>query len=194
MDIVCGICLFNHYIINGSLLGSVDPSILKTAPTLHELEYLARAPRAIADVAAMLISRTRERDRCSATKITVGLDIPSFQSHHSVVEVFDRGSCTSKTALAWIDAVDLRHNQLEEVFTSAIQYELQQRGTASTDYEIHISPKSSLVASSVREALQRGDSPCLEYVLRRLDSDLLWHDFYRYIPVRDKPRDWKDLA
>ncbi|KAL8750422.1 MAG: hypothetical protein Q9199_007080 [Rusavskia elegans] len=121
IDIVSGICLFNHYIIKVSLLGSADPSILRTAPTLHELEYLARSPSAIADVAALLISRTRERNRCTATKITIGLDIPSFQNYHFVLEVFDRSSCTSKTALVWIDVVDLRRDQTAEFFTTAIQ-------------------------------------------------------------------------
>lgn len=69
----------------------------------------------------MFISRSRERDRFSVTKITIGLDTPSFQNYHSVLEVFDRGSCTLKKALAWIDAVDLRRDQLAELFTAGIQ-------------------------------------------------------------------------
>ncbi|KAL8654639.1 MAG: hypothetical protein Q9226_003356 [Calogaya cf. arnoldii] len=195
IDLVSGICLFNGAIMKASISGTggVDSSILDTGPTLQESEHMARSSSAIADLAAMLISRSRERR--SEVRISIGLDIPSFHYYHSVIELFERGRCTASTALEWMNAVDLRHDQIAKVYVGLVQYELERRGISS-DYEIHVSPKSNFAARLVRKCLQHGQCISFEAALRGLDdeSDGLWRKFYQHVATRERPGNWEELG
>ncbi|KAI4132184.1 MAG: hypothetical protein LQ338_000850 [Usnochroma carphineum] len=106
------------------------------------------------------------------------------------------GLCASKTALDWMDAVDLRHDQIAEVYTGYVRNELEKRGVLGEGFTIHASSRSNLVARSAREALRHAKGPCLENFLQGLDeeNDGLWRNFYRHVPARERPQNWEDLG
>lgn len=197
IDIVSRVCLFNDDILNSSLLscqeGGVDPAMLNTGPTLQEMEYIARSSSTMADVAAMFSTRLQESR--SNVVVALRLDIPSFQYYHLVIERFRMRLCSAKTALEWMDAVDLRRDQIAKVYTGMVQHELERRGILR-DYEIYTTSKSNFLARSTREALRLGRCPCLKDVLEGLDGeeDGLWRNFYRHVPTEETPQTWKDLG
>ncbi|KAL9629887.1 MAG: hypothetical protein Q9204_005022 [Flavoplaca sp. TL-2023a] len=63
IHIISGVCLFNDNIWKGSLADGVCPFVLKAAPTVQELERIARSSTAIADVAAVIVFRLRSGHR-----------------------------------------------------------------------------------------------------------------------------------
>ena len=197
INIVSGICLFNGDIVRASISesqdGGVDPSILNTVPTMYEMEFIARSSSAIADVAATLISRIRERE--SGVCVNISLDIPCFHYYHSVLKKLERRLCDSRTSLQWMDAVDLRHDRIAEVYTGFIQSQLEQRGVIG-GWQIHVSSKSNYFTRSLRFALPNGECPRLEDVLQGLEDENegSWCNFYRHVPIRDRPRNWEDLG
>lgn len=190
IDIVSGICLFNGDVTKASVSesqdGGLDPSVLNTMPTIYEVEFIARSSRAIADVAAILVSRIRERRGTACVRIR--LDVPCFHYYHSIVKKLERGICDSNTSLEWMDAVDLRHDQIAEVYVGFVQSQLELRG-AVEGWEIHSSSKSNLISRSFRETLQQGECPRLEDVLQKLENenDELWRMFYRHVPAKERP-------
>ncbi|KAL8853028.1 MAG: hypothetical protein Q9221_002058 [Calogaya cf. arnoldii] len=194
VQIVSGVCLFNENVWKASLSGSVHPSVLKTAPTTSEVEYVARSSTAIADVASMLVLRLRERS--PEVKVRISLDVPSFHYYHNVVDMFERGVCTSDEALTWMDLVDSRHDQVAQVFTGLVRHELVRRGVSAVECEINTPPKYNPVSSLIRKALQHGVVPRLEETLLGLsdDKDGLFRSFYPLVPVRERPQDLKDLG
>lgn len=199
IEIVTGLCIFNDHLLKTSLSSAgsdkVNASHLSLAPaTIHELEYIARCSCAIADIAAMFISR-RGRERSTPT-ISIRLDIPSWHYHFSVVQAYDRGHCGAAEALQWINAVNRRHDQIIYVLTSAVQHELQRRGANPSTYTIHISEKTNPIAAAIRQGLQIGKPPSLEDFLQgpSLRGNHLWEDFYALIPEREQPQDLEGLA
>jgi len=199
IEIVSGVCIFNGDTLKTSIShsgsGRVDPEKLNNAkPTFHEMEYIARSSSAIADIAAMVISRIREHG--STLLVRISLDVPSFHYYHSVVRKFEEGLCTAEDALKWMDAVDLRHDQIFQVFTHSVQHELLRRGVTPAWYEIRTSLRTTSAAISIRQALQGGAIPSLEDVLQNLDDekDGLWRDFYQLITTKERPRDLGDLG
>jgi hypothetical protein len=199
IEIVTGVCIFNDHLLKTSLpnAGSskVNASDLSLAPaTIHELEYIARCSSAIADMAVMFISR-RGQERSTPT-ISIGLDIPSWHYHPSVVQAYERGHCSATEALRWMNAVNRRHDQISYVFTSAVRHELRRRGANSSDYEVHTSEKTNLVAAAIRQGLQIGKLPSLEDFVQglSLQNNHLWEDFYALIPEREQPQDLEGLA
>jgi hypothetical protein len=198
IEVMSGVCIFNGDILKRSVSMSgsavVDPVLLeKSKPTFHEMEYLARSSSAIADVVAMLVSRVRE----SRTKLCVGitLDVPSFHYYHSVVTKVEQGSCTPEVALRWMNAVDLRHDQISHVFTRSVQHELQRREVDPIRYTITTSSRTNLTATSIRQALEAKRVPDLTSLLNILDlTDDCWREFYNLISVKERPRDLEDLG
>lgn len=199
VEISSGICIFNGDIIQASISEAENGAahfrkIMYSKPTIYEMEYIARSSSAIADIASVLIARTRGHR--SRPLISIGLDVPSFQYYYSVVDKFDKGLCPARKALEWIDAVDLRHDQIAQVFTNSVEHELRRRGANPDDYRIHASSRSTTVALSIKQALQNGSIPSLGSILQRLDheKDGLWRAFYQFVPTKEKPRIMEDLG
>ncbi|ERF71372.1 hypothetical protein EPUS_09296 [Endocarpon pusillum Z07020] len=193
------VCIFNDHLVKTSLphAGSskVNASHLSLAPaTINELEYIARWSSTIADMAVMFISR-RGKERSGPT-ISIGLDIPSWHYHPSVVQAYERGHCNATEALRSMDAVNRRHDQISYVFTSAIQHELRKRGANSGDYDIHSSDKTNPVAAAIRQGLQIGKLPSLEDFVQglSLQNNHPWGDFCTLIPEREQPQDLDGLV
>ena len=136
----------------------MDPEKLSSAkPTSHEMEFIARSSPAIADIAAILISRRQEQHSELVVRIT--LDVPSFHYYHSVVRKDGEGLCSADDAVRWMDAVDLRHDQIAQVFMDSVQHELLRRGVTPDGYEIRTSLRTNSAALSIRQGLQvRSDS------------------------------------
>ncbi|KAL8895237.1 MAG: hypothetical protein Q9192_003761 [Flavoplaca navasiana] len=195
IHIISGVCLFNHNIWKGSHADGVCPFVLKAAPTIQELERIARSSTAIADVAAVVALRLRERS--SKVKIGIYLDIPSFHYYYGVLERFESGDCTSSNALAWMDAVDMRHDQFAQIYTGLVQSELSRRGVVSVqEYEVRVSSGSNYVSRSIRQSLDDGENPCFADALQGLENerDGVWHSFYQHIPTQGRPKIWKELG
>lgn len=204
VEIVSGMCLFSAEIVRGSVLEDGRLDVLKlqyTRPTLYEMEYIARSSSVIADVASIIISRVnameaRGQDGISVP-VTINLDVPSFHYYQSIDKKVEQGLCTASEALQWIEAVDRRYDQVTEVFAASVRHELGRRGIASPHgCKIHVSPRTNVVASSIRQALQDGRSPLLDDVLQKLDGqeDGVWRAFYRLVHLKERPQDFRALG
>lgn len=204
VDIVSGVCLFSAKLLASSVLedGRIDAQkLLYGKPTLYEIEYIARSSSAIADVASTIISRGKtfgeRRQPEFSMPVRICLDIPNFQYYESIYEKLEGGLCSLNEALQWIEAVDLRHDQVAAVYKTSVHHELQQRGVVlRSDCEVQITPTTNLVGSSIRQALQVGKKPSLDSILRTLSSqgDRTWRDFYDLIPMKDRPQDLRALG
>ncbi|KAJ5170829.1 uncharacterized protein N7500_003612 [Penicillium coprophilum] len=199
VSIVSGVCLFNARLLAMSATspktGGVDIALLRDSiPTYNELDYIARSSSAIADVAAMNISRAREQG--SERRINIKLDIPSWHYFHSVATKFALKQCSNIQALDWMDAVDQRHDQMGQVFVESIKYELEQRGIDSTGYVIDITSRTNPAALLIRTALEHGENPSLDAILAALDSerDGCWKQFYEMIPIKERPTNLDQLG
>ena len=193
VNFVTGVCLYSDKILKASLSdsdGRVNVEKLSFAPvTLNELESIVRCSSSLADIVMMLIYRIRNESYIRTINITV--DIPSWHYYWSVVAKFEQGNCTASEALQWMDAIDLRHDQISHVFRSAARHELQKRGARAEDVDIQISQKENAAAISIRQSLQKGEIPRLEDLLRNLGSPKcsLWIEFYTLIAEKDRPKD-----
>lgn len=201
IGVISGVCTFNGGLlldsISASQSGKIDVERLAQAkPTFHEADYIARSSSAIADVAAMVMSRIREHR--SGQRVNITLDVPSWHYYHSAVTKFAQRRCTATEALVWMDAVDQRHDQIGEAFMHSVQHELGKRGIVHghSGYEIRISSRTTSAALSIRKALCHGEVPSLEGVLQGLyaEADGLWRDFYSRIPERERPKDLEGLG
>ncbi|KAJ0419630.1 hypothetical protein BJY00DRAFT_313779 [Aspergillus carlsbadensis] len=200
IDIVSGLCTFNESISMTSLSapgsGKLDADQLTQAkPTLNEMESIARSSSAIADIAAMAISRIREQH--SGLRLRINLDIPSWHYYHSAMNKFAHGLCTATEALGWMDAVDRRHDQIGRVFMESVRYELGRRGIRDhSSYEIRISSKGNAAALLIRKFVSDGEVPSVDNVLQALhdEEDGLWSDFYLHIPLKERPKDFEALG
>ncbi|KAJ5365370.1 hypothetical protein N7517_008256 [Penicillium concentricum] len=200
VSIVSGVCLFNARLLAMSATspktGDVDIPLLRDSiPTYNELDYIARSSSAIADVAAMNISRAREQG--SEQRINIKLDIPSWHYFHSVATKFALKQCSNTQALDWMDAVDQRHDQMGQVFVETIKDELEQRGIHdSTSYVVGITSRTNPAALMIRRSLEHGEVPSLEAILAALDSekDGCWKRFYEMIPLKERPTNLDQLG
>ena len=204
VEMVSGVCLFSSRVLHGSFLqdGQADvQSLSYQAPTLFEMEYIARSSSAIADVASLVISRGeafqhRHFHACSIP-VRATLDGPSFHYYQAIDAKIERGMCTPAEAVQWMEAIELRHDQIAAVFEESVRYELRQRGVASPHTcPIHVTPRSCLVATSIRQALQDGRRPSLADILQRLNKqgDGVWQEFYKFLPKKEKPEDFWALG
>jgi hypothetical protein len=200
IDIISGICIFNGDILKTSTgsseAGKVDIEKLRQAqPTFHEMEYISRSSIAIADIVGMLISRFC----CQRVEVpvTIGLDIPSFHYYHVAITAFNNGIYTHEEALQWCEAVDIRHDQIAHVFSTAVRHQLQLRGVDPADYKIRISPKVAPMVSSIKADLKDCRKPVLESTLQELDMEeemSCWKKFYQLVTAKERPKDFGDLS
>ncbi|PYH68220.1 uncharacterized protein BO88DRAFT_342389 [Aspergillus vadensis CBS 113365] len=201
VSIVSGVCLFNARLLEMSTTspktGGVDVDLLKNSiPTYNELDYIARASSAIADVAAMNIFRACEQG--SGQRLNIKLDIPSWHYFHAVVTKLASKQCSNTEALQWMDAIDQRHDQIGQVFVEAIRDELAQRGIRdSTSYNLGITSRTNTAAVLIRTAIeQEGEIPLLDTILAALNSeeDGCWKRFYEMIPTKERPSNLDQLG
>ncbi|KAL6714221.1 hypothetical protein ACLMJK_008716 [Lecanora helva] len=198
VNFVTGVCLYSDKILKASLSdsdGKLDAEKLSSAPaTINELESIARCSSALADIAMMFISRTRNEDVTQPISITV--NIPSWHYFWSIIGKFKEGTCTAREALKWMEAVERRHDQILHLFQSAIRHELQRRGARPEDANIQFSQKEIPATVAIKQALQNGEIPILEDLLYKFDSqsDCLWKDFYSLISEKDQPKDLQALG
>lgn len=200
VSIISGICLFNGRLLAMSATspetGGVDAVLLKDSiPTYTELDYIVRSSSAIADIAAMNISRAREQG--SELRINIKLDVPSWHYFHLVATKFALKQCSSTEALEWMDAVDQRHDQIGQAFAETIKHGLEQRGIYdSTSYVIGITSRANSAAVLIRTAIEHGEIPALDAILAALDSekDGCWKQFYEMIPAKERPTNLDQLG
>lgn len=193
MNFATGVCLYNGNILKASLSdldGRVNVEKLAFVQAIiNELESIACCSSSLVDIAMMLISRMRNENYTQTVNVT--MNIPSWQYYWSIVTNFEQGTCTPSEALQWMEAIDLRHDQISNVFRSAARHELQKRGARTEDVDIQLSQKKNAAAMSIRQSLQNGEIPTLEGLLRNLESQncSLWKDFYSLISEKDGPKD-----
>ena len=204
VDILSGMCLFSAEIMRGSVMedGHVDVrKLLYANPTLYEMEYIARSSSAIADVAATIILRSTALEQRAhhefSLPVSITLDVPSFHYYQLIDDKLEQGLCSASEAIAWIEAVEQRYDQVARVFENAVRYELGRRGISPTqDCEIRVSPRTNLVASSIHRALKDLRNPCLNNILHELGNqkDGVWQDFYKLVPSHEQPQDFRALG
>ena len=198
VHLVTGVCLYSDKILKASLSdsdGRVNVATLSCAPaTLNELESIARCSSSLADVAMMLIWRMRNENYIQTVSITV--DIPSWQYYWSVLALCEQGNCTTSEALQWMEAIDVRHDQISHVFLSAARHELQKRGARAEDADFQVSPNEVTLRKSMKLSLQNGKIPAVEDLLRDFGSQIgsAWGDFYSLIPDKNRPKDLLSLG
>ncbi|OJJ05765.1 hypothetical protein ASPVEDRAFT_32121 [Aspergillus versicolor CBS 583.65] len=200
VSIVSGVCLFTTRLLEisarGPETGRVDVDLLKNSiPTYNELDYIARASSAIADIAAMTILRACEQG--SGQRIEIKLDVPSWHYFHTVATTFASRLCSNTEALQWMDTIDQRHDQIGQTFVEAIRDGLEQRGIRDrTSYGIGITSRTNPAAALIRTAIQDEEVPSLDFILTALDSeeDGCWKRFYEMIPTRERPSNLGELG
>ncbi|EFE32715.1 uncharacterized protein ARB_00540 [Trichophyton benhamiae CBS 112371] len=200
VSIVSGVCLYNARLLEMSATspktGGIDIDLLKDSiPTYNEMDYIARASTAIADVAAINILRACEQS--SGQRLKIKLDIPSWHYYHTVATQFASMKCSNTEALQWMDTVDQRHDQIGQTFVEAIRYGLEQRGIRdNTSYDIGITSRTDLPAILIRTAIEREEIPSLNSILAALDSeeDGCWKRFYEMIPIKERPSNLDQLG
>ena len=81
------------------------------------------------------------------------------------------GYCTAAEALAWLDAVEQRRQQVATVYERALQYGLRARGSPAVPI-LHSADtsESRLVMDSIRGALRAGEIPQMATVLESLEA------------------------
>jgi hypothetical protein len=197
IEIVSGICLFNANVVESSLSegGRINPGKLQQAkPTLYEMEYIARSSSAIADIASVLISKSKSEQRFRP-HVNITLDIPSFHYYHTVVGKFEQGLCCASEAMNWMEAIDLRHDQIAHVFSCSVRHELHRRGVDYVNCKINVSSRTNSVACSVRQAIRESNLPSLDEVLQKISSeDGAWREFYEFVPLKERPENFEDLG
>ncbi|KAJ9664575.1 hypothetical protein H2198_000226 [Neophaeococcomyces mojaviensis] len=196
INIVSGVCLFNSNIMTSSC--NADGKICLQdlqypRPTFYEMEYIARASSAIADIAAFLALSPD----CKIP-ITITLDVPSFHYFQMIDEYVSSRRCTLSEALQWISAVERRCKVVGNVFRRAVTHELTLRiGGVVNEVEIQLSePTDAVVRKSLFVALQSQKLPDLQEILKDLDeqSDKTWERFLSVLPEKEHPKTFKDLA
>lgn len=200
VSIVSGVCLFNARLLEMSVTcprtGGVDFDLLKNSmPTYNELDYIARASSAIADIAAMNILRACEQG--SGQRLEIKLDVPSWHYFHTVATKFASKQCSTNEVLQWMNTIDQRHDQIGHTFVEAIRDGLEQRGILdSTSYGISITPRTSTAAVLIRTAIEHEEIPSLHSILAALDSeeDGCWKRFYEMIPTKERPSNLDQLG
>ncbi|EGE06341.1 hypothetical protein TEQG_05344 [Trichophyton equinum CBS 127.97] len=200
VSIVSGVCLYNARLLEMSATspktGGIDIDLLRDSiPTYNELDYIARASSAIADVAAINILRVCEQG--SGQRLKIKLDIPSWHYFHTVTTLFASKQCSNTEALQWMDTVDQRHDQIGQTFVEAVRDGLEQRGIRdSTSYDIGITSRTNTAAILIRTAIEYGEIPSLDSVLAALDSeeDGCWERFYEMVPTKERPSNLDQLG
>lgn len=195
VEINSGVCLFSLGLLEPSIPpnGPVDPRKLHYAsPSFYEMEYMAGAAPAIADLATSLACRLRSASL--NTPVKINLDVPSFHYYETVDEKLRHGKCSAESALAWLEAVQHRHDQIATVFETAVRHECKKRGNPSIP--VSVSPSANTVLSGIKTALQAGLNPNFSSIFLQFckQGDNAWSEFYQLLPQKDHPTNFRELG
>lgn len=219
ITLISGVCLFSRKLMSASIPKEGHSAHVQALevpkPTLYEMEGIARAAPAIADMITMFdddgtdhsngdSSLCRDGDGIGSNrKLSLNLDVPSFHYYQAVDTRLRDGLCTFPEAIRWMDAVDKRHHQIICVFHRYIQHEISRRPRrrlrrqqqANSIQQITALPSVSLVCGIIRDSLQNERLPCLDHVLQMLTiHDPIWTGFYVLVPEKERPRDFRGLG
>lgn len=194
ISITSGTCLFSSNILKACNLssGSLSSTPLSYAkPTFYEIEFIARAAPAIADLASTVLSRNKALGL--STPLSINLDIPTWHYYKAIDSKLAQGFCTAHDALLFIQAIEKRHDQVSAVFEEAIRYACAIRG--QNPVIIHSSRFSS-VSACIKSALAAGFRPSFEDVMQELHQEKggIWRQFLQLIPDKDYPEDFQSLG
>ncbi|KAI1864631.1 hypothetical protein JX265_008355 [Neoarthrinium moseri] len=196
ITIISGMCLFSEKILRSSIMdkGSLDISKLYyPRPTLYEMEVIARSASVIADIAAQMLARDAVSKKVS---FQIVLDLPSWHYYQIVHDSFVAGQCSSAEALDWLQALELRCEQMAVVFGNAVRHEIDERGVGSGSYEILVAPGTASVGSTIQSSLMHNTVPdineCLASVCQMEGES--WAAFYSLVPEKEKPQTFKSLG
>lgn len=105
--IVAGNCLFSDRIMRSCNLadGTIDLTALNCLePTTYEIEYIARAAPAIADLACTILLNNKAAN--ITTSLSINFDIPNWHYYRAVEEKLGNRLCTANDALLNLKAVE----------------------------------------------------------------------------------------
>lgn len=204
VEIVSGICLFNSEIMNTSTQKRPDgrlTGLYFADPTLYEMEYIARASQAIADIVALLLAQKESKRAGSSNRHTsnfptvrITLDIPSFHYYHTVLTFIEKQFCSFDEAIEWFDQVDRRHNQISTVFKATLLDQLHKRGfDPGQEFEINKFQDGITIAKIIRNRIERGDSVSVHDIMHSFNKNTnnTWNQFLTTMPPKDRPRDFR---
>ncbi|KAK8032674.1 hypothetical protein PG990_002408 [Apiospora arundinis] len=196
VTIVSGMCLFSDKIMRDAVKGDgkLDVSKLSSQePTLYELEIIARSSSAIADVASHILGKN---PAAKPIPLEIVLDAPSWHYFQVVHGNLASGHCTPAEALDWLQAVELRCEQVTTVFENSVRHEMGLRGVPAGFYHILTAPGTAGVGTSIRQALTSGMVPdiadCMDAICE-VEGER-WAMFYSLIPEKDRPCDFRSLG
>ncbi|KAK8092373.1 uncharacterized protein PG998_014858 [Apiospora kogelbergensis] len=189
-------CLFSDKIMSNAVQrdGKLDASKLSSQePTLYELDIIARSSSAIADLASHIL---RKNGSAKPIPLEIVLDAPSWHYFQVVHENLASGRCTPAEALGWLQAVELRCEQVTAVFESSVRHEIGLRGVPAGFYHILAAPGTAGVGTSIRQALASGMvsdiADCMDAICE-VEGER-WAMFYSLIPEKDEPCDFRSLG
>lgn len=194
ISITSGICLFSNNIRKACDLvgGNLNLTSLNyPKPTIYEIEFIARAAPAIADLACTILARNKA---CGiSSPLSINLDIPAWQYYKAIDSCLEQGLCTAADALFYIEAVEQRHDQISSVFEKAIRYACSDRGQAPI---INTSSRINSVSACIKSALTAGFRPGFEDVMQELHEEKggVWRQFLELIPAKERPEDFQSLG
>lgn len=194
ISITSGICLFSNNIRKACDLarGNLNLTPLNyPKPTIYEIEFIARAAPAIADLACTLLARNKA---CGiSSPLSINLDIPTWQYYKAIDSSLEQGLCTAADALFYIEAVERRHDQISAVFEKAIRYACSDRGQAPV---INTSSRINSASACIKSALTAGFRPGFEDVMQELHEEKggVWRQFLELIPAKERPEDFQSLG
>ncbi|KAK6815746.1 hypothetical protein PG987_016512 [Apiospora arundinis] len=196
VTIVSGMCLFSDKIMRDAVQGDGKLDVLKLSsqePTLYELEIIARSSSAIADVASHILGKN---GAAKPIPLEIVLDAPSWHYFQVVHGNLASGHCTPAEALDWLQAVELRCEQVTTVFENSVRHEMGLRGVPAGFYHILTAPGTAGVGTSIRQALTSGMVPdiadCMDAICE-VEGER-WAMFYSLIPEKDRPCDFRSLG
>ena len=194
ISITSGICLFSNNIrkacdLAGGNLGLTPLSYPK--PTIYEIEFIARAAPAIADLACTVLARN---EACGiSSPLSINLDIPTWHYYKAIDSNLEQGLCTAAHALLYLEAIEKRHDQVSVVFETAIRYACSVR---QANPVINTSSRFNLVSACIKSALSAGLRPGFEDVMHKLHEEEggCWRQFIELIPTKEHPENFQSLG
>lgn len=195
ISITSGICLFSNNIRKACDLAGGNFNLTPLSypkPTIYEIEFIARAAPAIADLACTLLARNKD---CGlSTPVSINLDIPTWHYYKAIGSNLDQGLCTADDALLYVKAIERRHDQVSAVFETAIRYACSVRGFANP--VINTSSRFNSVSACIKSALTAGFRPGFEDVMQELHEEKggVWRQFIELIPTKEHPEDFQSLS
>lgn len=194
ISITSGMCLFSNNIREACDLASGNLGLTPLSyrkPTIYEIEFIARAAPAIADLACAILARN---EACGiSSPLSINLDIPTWHYYKAIDSTLEQGLCTASDALLYLEAIEKRHDQISAVFETAIRYACAVR---QANPVINTSPRVNSVSACIKSALTAGFRPCLEDVMQELHEEKggVWRQFLKLVPIKEHPEDFQSLG